>query len=204
MDWADGSREWKCLDVPKWKRPGVQSHEESGCAVAPSGHNATHVPVKEGSKSSAHSLCDDVEKAGVKKLLAKPENLGSAHESWSSTQLLCSWSRGPGRTRGTRCSAFAESSRSCGSTRPRTDAAATLWVCILVEYSLTLAVLDLPCATNVFPELCKLGISHPSGLLAAFRSAHEEPKKAAGLNTAEFFTQQGMDFTGRSIWPVTK
>ena len=36
------------------------------------------------------------------------------------------------------------------------------------------AVLDLHCATNVFPELCKLGISQPSGLLAAFRSAHEE------------------------------
>ena len=99
-----------------WKRPGVQSHEVPGCAVAPSRHNATHVPVKEGSKSSAHSLCDDVEKAGVKKLPAKPENLGSAHESWSSTRLLCSWSRGPGRARGARCSAFAESSRSCGTT----------------------------------------------------------------------------------------
>ena len=62
------------LDVPKVERPGVQSHEESGCAVAPSGHNATHVPLEEGSKSSAHSLCDDVEKAGVKKLPAKPES----------------------------------------------------------------------------------------------------------------------------------
>ena len=39
---------------------------------------------------------------------------------------------------------------------------------------MTLAVLDLHCATNVFPELCTLGISQPSGLLAAFRSAHEE------------------------------
>ena len=39
---------------------------------------------------------------------------------------------------------------------------------------MTLAVLDLHCATNAFPELCKLGISQPSGLLAAFRSAHEE------------------------------
>ena len=57
-------------------------------------------------------------------------------------------------------------------------------------------------ARNVFPELRKLGISQPSGLLAAILSAHEEPKKAAGLNTAQFFTQQGMDFTGRSIWPV--
>ena len=47
-------------------------------------------------------------KHGVKKLLAKLEELGSAHESWSSTRLLCTWSRGPGRTRGTRCSAFAE------------------------------------------------------------------------------------------------
>ena len=64
-----------------WKRSGAQSHEESGCAVAPSGHNATHVPAKESSKSSAHSLCGDVEKAGVNKLLAKPEELGSAHES---------------------------------------------------------------------------------------------------------------------------
>ena len=34
--------------------------------------------------------------------------------------------------------------------------------------------MDLHCATKVFPELCKLGISEPSGLLAAFRSAHEE------------------------------
>ena len=91
-----------------WKRPGAQSHEESGCAVALSGHIATHVPAREGSKSFAHSLCDDFEKAGVKKLLAKLEEFGSAHESWSSTQLLCTWSRGPGRTRGTRCSAFAE------------------------------------------------------------------------------------------------
>ena len=32
--------------------------------------------------------------------------------------------------------------RSSESTRPRTDAAATLRVCILVEYSLTLAGLD--------------------------------------------------------------
>ena len=129
-----------------WKRSGAQSHEESGCAVAPSGHNATHVPAKESSKSYAHSLCGDVEKAGVNKLLAKPEELGSAHESWSSARLLCTWSRGPGRPRGTRCSAFAEKlhvfARSSGSTRPRTDAAATLRVCILVEYSLTLAVLD--------------------------------------------------------------
>ena len=30
--------------------------------------------------------------------------------------LYCTWSRGPGRARGTRCSAFAESSRSCGTT----------------------------------------------------------------------------------------
>ena len=44
----------------------------------------------------------------MKKLLAKLEELGSAHESWISTRLLCTWSRGPGRTRGTRCSAFAE------------------------------------------------------------------------------------------------
>ena len=35
---------------------------------------------------------------------------------------------------------------SSGSTRPHTDAATTLQVCILVEYSVTLAVLDLHCA----------------------------------------------------------
>ena len=87
---------------------------------------------------------------------------------------------------------------------PHTDAATTVWVCIFVEYSAALAVLDFLEQENVFPELCKLGISQPSGLLAAFRSAHEEPKQAAGLNTAQFFTQQGMDFTRRSIWPVTK
>ena len=39
---------------------------------------------------------------------------------------------------------------------------------------MTLAVLDLHCATDVFPELFTLGISQPSGLQAAFRSAHEE------------------------------
>ena len=38
--------------------------------------------------------------------------------------LYCTWSRGPGRACGTRCSAFAESSRSGGKTRPHTDAAA--------------------------------------------------------------------------------
>ena len=32
--------------------------------------------------------------------------------------------------------------RSSGSTRPHTDAATTLQICILVEYSVTLAVLD--------------------------------------------------------------
>ena len=43
--------------------------------------------------------------------------------------------------------------------------------CILVEYSVTLAVLDLHCATNVFPELCTLGFcSLP--VCAAFRSAY--------------------------------
>ena len=142
----------------------MQSHEVPGCAVAPSRHNATHVPVKEGSKSSAHSFCDDVEKAGVKKLPAKPENLGSAHESWSSTRLLCSWSRGPGRGRGTRCSAFAESSRSCGSTRPRTDAAATFRVCILVEYFLTLAVLDVIVQRMYFLSCAHSDFLQPSGL----------------------------------------
>ena len=104
----DGLGKTTHVTYQTWKRPGAQSHEESGGAVAPSGHIATHVPAREGSKSFAHSLCDDVEKAGVKKLLAKLEELGSAHESWSSTQLLCTWSRGPGRTRRTRCSAFAE------------------------------------------------------------------------------------------------
>ena len=39
--------------------------------------------------------------------------------------LYCTWSRGPGRARGTRFFAFAESNRSGGKTRPRTDAAAT-------------------------------------------------------------------------------
>ena len=51
--------------------------------------NATHVPARESSKSSAHSLCGDVEKAGVNKLLAEPEELGSAQESRSSARLLC-------------------------------------------------------------------------------------------------------------------
>ena len=32
------------------------------------------------------------------------------------------------------------------------------------EYSVTLAVLDLPCETNVYPELCTLGFLQPSGL----------------------------------------
>ena len=59
--------------------------------------------------------------------------------------LYCTWSRGPGRARGARGSAFAESSRSSGSTRPHTDAATTLRVCILVEHSVTLAVLDFLC-----------------------------------------------------------
>ena len=33
------------------------------------------------------------------------------------------------------------------------------------EYSVTLAVLDFHCATNVYPELCTLGFMQPSGLL---------------------------------------
>ena len=33
------------------------------------------------------------------------------------------------------------------------------------EHSLTLAVLDLHCATNVYPELCTLGFLQPAGLL---------------------------------------
>ena len=33
-----------------------------------------------------------------------------------------------------------------------------------VEYSVTLAVLDLHCATTVYPELCTLGFLQPSGL----------------------------------------
>ena len=41
---------------------------------------------------------------------------------------------------------------------------------------MTLAVLDLCCATNEFPELCTLGFLEPSGLLAAFRSAYEKLK----------------------------
>ena len=70
------------------KRSGAQPHEESGCAVAPSGHNATHVPARE-SSNPLHTRSVDVEKAGVNKLLAKQEELGFAHESWSSARLLC-------------------------------------------------------------------------------------------------------------------
>ena len=51
--------------------------------------------------------------------------------------------------------------RSSGSTRPHTDAATTVWVCIFVEYSAALAVLDfleqemyfLSCANSDFCSL---------------------------------------------------
>ena len=76
--------------------------------------------------------------------------LGSAHEIWSSPRLLLHMvqrSRPQSRNQMLRTrGSIGCVCRSSGSTRPHTDAATTLRICILVEYSVTLAVLDFFCA----------------------------------------------------------
>ena len=90
-------------------------------------------------------------------------NVTTPHAAEGSPQAT--WSRGPGRARGARCSAFAESSRSCAERHDLALMQPLLPMPASDEYSVTLAVLDLHCATNVYPELCTLGFLQASGLL---------------------------------------
>ena len=56
------------------------------------------------------------------------------------------------------------------------------------ECSVTLTVLDLHCAMNVYPELCTLGFLQPSGLLKESWSSH---LSCAHLDFAAFQSAHG-------------